>query len=168
MMNSSPSFAGDKIFVYTINNYLFYISGDDEAVEGLDEECIRDMRELKDTLEDRVKCLEDTVKELEVKFDGLKMDPSQKERLKQENDVLENDVTKFHIMIGRFVGHLMEVHKYLEEKDKALEAKVEERKRICEKNEELKRRIEEQGINLRDAERMKRELQVVERDIEET
>ncbi|GFP93867.1 probable kinetochore protein ndc80 [Phtheirospermum japonicum] len=168
IMNSSPSFEGDKMFVYTINSYLLYISGDDEAVEGLDEECIREMREWKDTLEDRVKGLEDTVKELEVKFDGLKTGPSQKERLEQEKAVLEKDVTKFHIMIEQLLGHLTEVQKKLEEKDKALEAKVEDRKRICDENEELKRRIEEQGINLRDAERMKRELQAVERDIEET
>ncbi|KAL3624592.1 hypothetical protein CASFOL_031260 [Castilleja foliolosa] len=168
MMNSSPSFESDKMFVYTINSYLLYISGDDEAVEGLDEECIREMTEWKDTLEDRVKGLEDTMKELEVKFDGLKTGPSEKERLEQEKAMLEKDVTKFHIMIEQLLGHLTEVQKKLEEKDKALEAKVEDRKRICEENEDLKRTIEEQGINLRDAERMKRELQAVERDIEET
>ncbi|KAL3620883.1 hypothetical protein CASFOL_035795 [Castilleja foliolosa] len=149
-------------------DYLLYISGDDEAVEGLDEECIREMTEWKDTLEDRVKGLEDNMKELEVKFDGLKTGPSEKERLEQEKAMLEKDVTKFHIMIEQLLGHLTEVQKKLEEKDKALEAKVEDRKRICEENEDLKRTIEEQGINLRDAERMKRELQAVERDIEET
>ncbi|KAL3620885.1 hypothetical protein CASFOL_035797 [Castilleja foliolosa] len=150
------------------DSYLLYISGDDEAVEGLDEECIREMTEWKDTLEDRVKGLEDNMKELEVKFDGLKTGPSEKERLEQEKAMLEKDVTKFHIMIEQLLGHLTEVQKKLEEKDKALEAKVEDRKRICEENEDLKRTIEEQGINLRDAERMKRELQAVERDIEET
>ncbi|GFQ03431.1 kinetochore protein ndc80 homolog, partial [Phtheirospermum japonicum] len=167
IMNSSPSFEGDKMFMHTINSYLLYISGDDEAVEGLDDECIKEMREWKDTLEDKVKGLEDTVKELEVKFDGLKMGPSRKERLEQEKAVLEKDVTKFHIMIEQLLGHLTEVQKKLEQKDKALEAKVEDRKRIYDENEELKRRIEEQGINLRDSERMKRELQAVQRDIEE-
>ncbi|KAL0422320.1 UNVERIFIED_CONTAM: Kinetochore protein NDC80 [Sesamum latifolium] len=144
------------------------IKGDDEAADVLDEECIREMREWRDKMEEHVTLLEENVKELEVKLEGMKAGPSQKEVLEQEKAMLEKDVTKFHIMIEQLDGHLVEVQKKLEEKDKALEAKVEDRKRICEENEELKKKIEEQGINLRDAERMKRELQAVERDIEET
>ena len=45
--------------------------------------------------------------------------------------------------------------------------KVEENNKICEENEELKKRVELQTFNARDAERMKRELQAVERDIME-
>lgn len=168
MMNSSPSFEGDKMFMYTINSYLLYIRGDDEAMDALDEECMGEMREWRDKVEENVRALEENVKELEVKLEGLKAEPSQKEVLEQEKAVLEKDVTKFHIMIEQLDGHLVEVQKKLEEKDRALEAKVEDRKRICDENEELKKKIEEQGINLRDAERMKRELQAVERDIEET
>ncbi|KAK6156935.1 hypothetical protein DH2020_011183 [Rehmannia glutinosa] len=141
--------------------------GDDEAMDALDEECVREMREWRDKKEEDVRVLEEEVKELEAKLDGLRTGPSQKEVLEQEKAVLEKDVTKFHIMIEQLDGHLTEMQKKLEEKDKALVAKVEDRKRICEENEELKKRIEEQGINLRDAERMKRELQAVDRDIEE-
>ncbi|KAK6156911.1 hypothetical protein DH2020_011159 [Rehmannia glutinosa] len=167
MMDSSPSFEGDKMFMYTIHSYLLYIRGDDEAMDALDEECVREMREWRDKKEEDVRVLEEEVKELEAKLDGLRTGPSQKEVLEQEKAVLEKDVTKFHIMIEQLDGHLTEMQKKLEEKDKALVAKVEDRKRICEENEELKKRIEEQGINLRDAERMKRELQAVDRDIEE-
>lgn len=163
-----PRFESHKQFMYAINSYLLYIRGDDEAADALDEECIREMREWRDKLEENVTLLEENVKELEVKLEGMKAGPSQKEVLEQEKAVLEKDVTKFHIMIEQLDGHLVEVQKKLEEKDKALEAKVEDRKRICEENEELKKKIEEQGINMRDAERMKRELQAVERDIEET
>ena len=55
----------------------------------------------------------------------------------------------------------------MEEKEKELGVKVEENNRIWEKNEELKKRVELQTFNARDAERMKRELQAVERDITE-
>ncbi|ONK55391.1 uncharacterized protein A4U43_UnF3950 [Asparagus officinalis] len=51
--------------------------------------------------------------------------------------------------------------------EKELEAKQRENKRICEENEELERRIEGQAVNARDVERMRRELQVVERDVRE-
>ncbi|PIM98610.1 Centromere-associated protein HEC1 [Handroanthus impetiginosus] len=168
MMNTLPTFESDKMFMYTINSYLLYIRGDDEAMDALDEECIREMRGWRDKVEENVKALEENVKELESKLEGLKGVPSQKEVLEQEKAVLEKDVTKFHVIIEQLKGHLVEVQKKLEEKDRALEAKVEERKRCCEENEELKKKIEEQGINLRDAERMKREMQAVERDIEET
>ncbi|KAI3949327.1 hypothetical protein MKW98_023264 [Papaver atlanticum] len=40
-------------------------------------------------------------------------------------------------------------------------------RRICEENEELKKTIDTQTVNMRDADRMKRELRAVERDIEE-
>ncbi|GER26708.1 kinetochore protein NDC80-like protein [Striga asiatica] len=168
MTTSPPSFEGDKMFMYTVNSYLLFITGDDDKIDALDEDCIREMSDWKHTLEERVRGFEETAKELESKLDGMKAGPSQKERLEQEKAVLEKDITKFNIMIEQLSSHLMEVQKKLEEKGKALEAKVEDRKRICEENEELKKRIEEQGINLRDAERMKRELQAVERDIEET
>ncbi|CAA0839035.1 Unknown protein [Striga hermonthica] len=167
-MTPPPNFEGDKMFMYTVNSYLLFISGDDDKIDALDEDCIREMTEWKDTLEERVKGFEENVKELELKLDAMKAGPSQKERLEQEKAVLEKDITKFNIMIEQLLSHLTEVQKKLEEKGKAVEAKVEDRKKICEENEELKKRVEEQGINLRDAERMKRELQAVERDIKET
>ncbi|GER24703.1 kinetochore protein NDC80-like protein [Striga asiatica] len=167
-MTPPPNFEGDKMFMYTVNSYLLFISGDDDKIDALDEDCIREMTEWKDTLEERVKGFEENVKELESKLDAMKAGPTQKECLEQEKAVLEKDITKFNIMIEQLLSHLTEVQKKLEEKGKAVEAKVEDRKKICEENEELKKRVEEQGINLRDAERMKRELQAVERDIEET
>ncbi|KAH6778278.1 hypothetical protein C2S52_006216 [Perilla frutescens var. hirtella] len=110
--------------------------------------------------------VDETANELDAKL-ALKNGPSQKEVLEQEKAVVEKDVMKFHDMIEQLDAHLVDVQKKLEEKERALEAKVEEWKRICNENEELKRKIEEQGINLRDAERMKRELQAVDRDFEE-
>ncbi|KAI7991973.1 hypothetical protein LOK49_LG12G00209 [Camellia lanceoleosa] len=89
------------------------------------------------------------------------------ELLEKEKCVLEEDVKKFHSMIEQLNGHITMVEKVLEEKEKELEAKVGENKKICEENEELKKRVDLQGINARDAERMKRELQAVGRDIGE-
>ncbi|PWA98097.1 kinetochore protein Ndc80 [Artemisia annua] len=57
--------------------------------------------------------------------------------------------------------------KHMEEKEKASGVKVEERNMIYVENEDLKKKVEEQGFNMRDDERMKRELQAVERDIGE-
>lgn len=167
-MNSSSDLGGDKMLMYNINSYLLYIGGEDEGMDALDAECLRELEEWRDKVEESVKAVDETAAELDAKLVGLKKGPSQKEVLEQEKAVVEKDVMKFHDMIGQLDAHLVDVQKKLEEKETALEAKVEERKRICNENEELKRKIEEQGINLRDAERMKRELQAVERDREET
>lgn len=55
----------------------------------------------------------------------------------------------------------------MEGREKELEAKVVDNKRICQENAELKNRVELQTFNARDVDRMKRELQAVERDIGE-
>ncbi|CAI9769244.1 unnamed protein product [Fraxinus pennsylvanica] len=167
LLNSPSSFEDNSMFKYTANSYLSYIRGDDHSVDALDEEFMRELREERDKIEENVKAVERNVNELEAKLDSLNKGPSQKEVLEQEKALLEKDVTKFHMIIEQLDGHMMEVQKKFEEKEKELEVKVAERKRICVENEELKRNIEEQGINARDAERMKRELQAVEREIEE-
>ncbi|KAL8521010.1 hypothetical protein ACS0TY_011523 [Phlomoides rotata] len=166
-VDTSPGFEGDKMLMYTLNSYLLYIRGDDEAVDALDEECMGEMTEWRDKVEEDVKSVTDHVKELEAKLEDLKSKPSPKEELEQKKAMMEKDVEKFHELIGTLDKHVVEVQKIKEEKERALEAKVEEMKRICGENEELKKKIEDQGINMRDAERMKRELQAVERDIEE-
>lgn len=74
---------------------------------------------------------------------------------------------KFHTMIAGYSEKMQEMKKILEEKEKELEVKVQERNKICEENEELKKRVESQLFNPRDVERMRRELQAVERDISE-
>ncbi|KAF2293738.1 hypothetical protein GH714_004415 [Hevea brasiliensis] len=98
---------------------------------------------------------------------GARKGPTEIEKLEKEKSVLEEDVKKFHAMIAEFNQRIEGMEKLLEEKRKELEAKVEERKRIDEENEDLKKRVDEQSFNARDAERMKRELQAVERDIGE-
>lgn len=167
-MNSAPELEGDKMLMYNINSYLLYIEGNDEAVDGLDAECSRELEEWRDKVAENAKAVEESAVELEAKLAALKKNPSPKEALEQEKAVLEKDVMKFHDMIGQLDAHLVDVQKKLEEKESALQAKVDERKRISDENEDLRRKIGEQGINMRDAERMKRELQAVERDYEET
>ncbi|XP_059644550.1 kinetochore protein NDC80 homolog [Cornus florida] len=155
------SFANNFTLKHSLDSYLCYIQGDDDAVDILEREFTDKLQQERDLGQKTVKMLEDTVKELE----GLRLGPSPRELLEKEKGVLEEDVKKFHSMIEQLNGHIVAVEKVLEEKEKELEAKVGENKKICEENEELKKRIESQHVNSRDAERMKRELQAVERDI---
>lgn len=161
------NFEDNSMFVYALRSYLCFIRGDDDAVENEDNRFLEKLQKERDLMEENVNGLVRNVKELEGQLERLKTEPSAKEVLEKEKSVLEEDVKKFHTMIEQLDGHIVNVEKVLEEKEKELEAKVVARKRICEENEELKNRVEEQAFNARDAERMKRELQAVERDIGE-
>lgn len=155
------------MFQYTMNSYLYFIRGDDESVDALDQEYMKKLTNGKEEMIQILKGLEGNVKELEGQLEGLKSGPTEREVLEKEKNMLEEDVKKFHSMIEQLDGHLVTVQKVLEEKERELETKITETKRVKEENEELRRRIEEQGINARDAERMKKELMAVDRDIME-
>lgn len=165
---NKPSFEHNDMFQYTMSSYLYFIRGDDESVEALDEEYMNKLTSGREEMAEILKDLEGNVKELEERLEGLKTGPTARETLEKEKNTLEEDVKKFHSMIEQLDGRIVTVQKVLEEKERELETKVTETNRVKEENEELKKRIEEQGINARDAERMKKELMAVERDIVET
>ncbi|KAK9077107.1 hypothetical protein SSX86_005443 [Deinandra increscens subsp. villosa] len=156
---------GDSMFSYNLNCYLHFMRGDDNAVEREDEEFLGKLQQEKDALLENVNVLSANEKDLEVKLEGMKSGPSLKEAKEKEKSVLEEDVEKFNGLVKHLQDNNEAAKRRVEDKEKELGIKVDERKRICDENEELKKKVEEQGINMRDAERMKRELQAVERDI---
>lgn len=163
-----PSFEHNDMFQYTMSSYLYFIRGDDESVDALDEEYMKKLTSGREEMAEIIKDLERNVKELEERLEGLKTGPTERETLEKEKNTLEEDVKKFHSIIEQLDGLIVALQKVLEEKERELQTKVTETNRVKEENEELKKRIEEQGINARDAERMKKELMAVERDIVET
>ncbi|KAJ7946657.1 kinetochore protein NDC80-like [Quillaja saponaria] len=164
----SSSFSDNNVlYSYALESYLHYIRGDDDAVEALDLEWREKLEREKGNAVERVKDLEQEMAALSAKVEGLKSQPSQREVLEKEKNLLEEDVNKFHRMIEELTVRSVELEKTLGEKENQLEAKVQENKRICGENEELKKRVQLQTFNARDVERMKRELQAVERDIGE-
>ncbi|CAN0880148.1 Kinetochore protein NDC80 homolog [Linum grandiflorum] len=165
--NSNSFLQQDGVLVYTSDSYVNYIHGDDEAVEDLDSEFIEKLEKNRNGVSESVKVLEATVDELAARAEALKLGPTEKDKLVKERAVLEEDVAKFHDMIEEFNQRTDARMKVLEEKSNALETKVVEKNRIDVENEELKKQVESQSFNARDADRMKRELQAVERDIGE-
>lgn len=154
----------DEMKAYVLESYLHYIHGDDDSVDALDGVFVERLERKKEDLRESVGVLGSNVGELEAKAEALRSGPSQKELLEKEKGLLEEDVNKFHTIIAEFSERIAATEKVLEEKERELEAKVEERKRICEENEELRKRVDTQTMNSRDVERMRRELQALERD----
>lgn len=152
---------------YALESYSYYISGDDDSVEALDRQFLEKLEAERENAEESIRVLEATAAELEGKMEEMRSGPSKREALEKERGVLEQDVNKFNEMIGSLAKSVAKLEAVLEAKEKELEAKVADTRRICEENEELKKRVELQTFNARDVDRMKRELQAVERDIGE-
>lgn len=152
---------------YALESYSYYISGDDDSVEALDRQFLEKLETERENAEESIRVLEATAADLEGKLEEMRSGPSKREALEKERGVLEQDVNKFNEMIGSLAKSVAKLEAVLEAKEKELEAKVADTRRICEENEELKKRVELQTFNARDVDRMKRELQAVERDIGE-
>lgn len=157
----------NDVLLYTAQSYTLYISGEDEAVTELDEEYLREMEHGAANAAASVDALAKEVAELEEKVNGMKSGLSRKEELERERNMLVEDSRKFQSVVESFKEKVAEMEGKLRDREKELEAKERESKGICKENVELQRRIEGQVVNARDVERMRRELQAVERDIGE-
>ncbi|PPS15913.1 hypothetical protein GOBAR_AA04647 [Gossypium barbadense] len=145
--NSTSYFAqNNSMNEYALESYMRYIQGEDDILEVLDKEFMEKVEKERENVAESNRALEKSVGELEAKAEALRTGPTEREALEKEKNVLEEDVKKFHAMIA--------FHLVLGS-------------RICEENEEFKKRVELQTFNARDIERMKREMQAVERDISE-
>ncbi|KAH1122780.1 hypothetical protein J1N35_005940 [Gossypium stocksii] len=151
--NSTSYFAqNNSMNEYALESYMRYIQGEDDILEVLDKEFMEKVEKERENVAESNRALEKSVGELEAKAEALRTGPTEREALEKEKNVLEEDVKKFHAMIAEFTGRINAMEQVLEEKEKELNAKEEERKRICEENEGFKKR---------------REMQAVERDISE-
>lgn len=165
--NSQAFLDNNPVGHYTLQSYLHYIRGQDDEADEVDREFVGKFERQRDESEEQLRVLQQHAAELETKVEALRSEPSPREALEKEKSMLEEDVSKFHEMIENLDKNVKKLQKVLEEKERALEAKREEKKRILQENEESKKRVESQSFNERDVERMKRELQAVERDIGE-
>ncbi|CAI9277887.1 unnamed protein product [Lactuca saligna] len=63
----SHSISGDNMFIYTLNTYLLYIRGNDDAIEGEDENFMEKLHQVKSG----------DLKDLEAKLETMKSGPSE-------------------------------------------------------------------------------------------
>ncbi|KAK9134841.1 hypothetical protein Syun_014171 [Stephania yunnanensis] len=157
----------DGIMVYSLKTYSHFITGDDAGDAALQEEFEGKLGEQMEEARDKVEGSEREVVELQGCIGRMRVEPSAKEVLEKEKRVLENDLLKFRSLIEELERGIEVMEKGLAEKERELEAKERDNRRTCEENEELRRKADAQTVNLRDAERMKRELMALERDISE-
>ncbi|XP_072987546.1 kinetochore protein NDC80 homolog [Typha latifolia] len=166
-LNSPSSNSTNDLLLYINQSYSLFISGDDDAVADLDEEYLSKARSHAAAAAASADKLEKEAADLEARVRAVKAGPSRREALESERSVLVEDVKKFQAVVESWGGKLAGMEEAVGDLEKELDAKERESRRLCEENEELKKRVEGQAVNVRDAERMKRELQAVERDVAE-
>ncbi|MCL7028678.1 hypothetical protein MKW94_013429 [Papaver nudicaule] len=137
--SSFPSIRSSRLNDYALTTYKYYMDGREDLVGQLETE----------------------------KIERLRAQLSRRNALENEKTMLEDDVKKFNAIINGLTSELEAVENGIKEKEKELEVKCRDSRRIYEENEELRKTVDGQTVNIRAADRMKRELQAVERDIAE-
>ncbi|ESQ45006.1 hypothetical protein EUTSA_v10010243mg [Eutrema salsugineum] len=168
-LSSNPASVadGNSMNSFEIQSYRHFIRGEDDLVNDLDTEFLGKLEAEKATVAETISGCENNAGELEAKLEALRKGPTKKEALEKVKGNLEKDVNKYNTMVVGYTDKIRGMEKVVEEKETELIAKEEERQRISEENKELKKSVEVQSFNVRDVERMKRELQAVERDVSE-
>ncbi|GLJ50474.1 hypothetical protein SUGI_1075520 [Cryptomeria japonica] len=155
----------DETFDFLAESYSHFLKGDDTAVEALDNEFMLQLEEERAFIVQNSAAVEMVVKELEAKVQSLKTGPSVVEALENDKSLLAKDVVKFHSIINNFSAKKEALEKSLVEKKQELDTKNMEIEKLSKENEVLKQQVDAQHVNVRDYEKMSRELHNIEEDI---
>ncbi|CAN6317998.1 unnamed protein product [Urochloa humidicola] len=155
----------NDLMAYTTQGYRHFLSGDDDAVEALDEEYLAKARKDGEATVATVRELQKEVQELEAEVNKLTSGPSRRAALEAEKEAFTADVKKFEAVMKTWKSKVGEMEEALVDLEKELEAKVLDAKRTAAENQELLKKVDAQAVNVRDVERMRREMQAIESDI---
>ncbi|GKD81440.1 kinetochore protein NDC80 [Tanacetum coccineum] len=136
---------------------MIYIAGDDDFVDRDDAAFIHKIQLEVDKVKEKIDAKAELVKELEAKLEAMRSGPSLRELKEEEKSVLEKDVKKFNDLIMQLRDHEARSEKQMEEKEKQLAVKLEERSMIYAETEELKKKAVERDIGEAEIERNKYE-----------
>ncbi|RLN22337.1 hypothetical protein C2845_PM07G08280 [Panicum miliaceum] len=155
----------NDLLLYTTQGYRHFLSGDDDAVEALDQEYLSQARTSGEAAVATLRAVEKEAQELEAEVNKLTSGPSRLEALEAEKEAFTADVHKFEAVVKTWKTKIDEREEALVDLEKELEAKVLDARRTAAENQDLLKKVDTQAVNVRDVERMHREMQAIERDI---
>eukprot|EP00249_Psilotum_nudum_P004414 c17941_g1_i1 orf=37-1290(+) len=152
-------------FEYVAASYKYFMDGDDQSYDSLDEQIRKQFDEETAVICSRNQEYLKQVEDSQAKLLLLKNEPSPLNVLDKKKSDLLSDIGKFNLIISNFTSHKQSIEKKVEERKQELEAKQAEALRITEENDLLKQQVSAQQINIVDYERMLRESQRVEEEL---
>ncbi|KAK1264363.1 hypothetical protein QJS04_geneDACA018620 [Acorus gramineus] len=165
-VSASPHpFASDRLLCYLSGGYSLFLSGDDLALEELDQRYIADSEAEVDANSTAVDGLERERAELEARLEASA--PSSRAALEKKRAEFAADSWKFQAVVDSFSAKAAETERVLAEREGLLEGKEKELVAAKAEVEALRVKVGAQAVSGRDAERMRREIAVVDRDVEE-
>ncbi|KAI4986215.1 hypothetical protein ZWY2020_018845 [Hordeum vulgare] len=162
---SPPDPASNDLMMYLTQSYCLYISCCDEAADSLDEDYHSKARAQIDEKRRDMQELEKELQDVEAERNKQLSAPSRLKAMEEKMDAFTADVQKFEAVVESWSTKIKEKEEALLEKEKELEVKVLNCQQIMAENEELVKQVEVQVVNVRDVNRMAREMQAVENDI---
>lgn len=150
---------------YLTESYHLFLTGEDDAVASLDEEYHSKARAQADACGMAVQAQEKELEDLVAKRSKQTSGPSRLRAREEKKEEFTADVQKFEAVVKSWSTKIKEKEDALLEKERELEAKVMNSQQMMAENEELVKKVEMQVVNVRDVDRMAREMQAVEHDI---
>ena len=164
--SSSPTAAtSNDLMLYLTESYFLFLTGEDDAVTSLDEEYHSKARAQADACGVAVQALEKEVEDLVAKRSKQTSGPSRLRALEEKKEAFTADIQKFEAVVKSRTSKIQEKEEALVEMEKELEAKLMNGQQTMAENGELVKKVEMQVVNVRDVDRMAREMQAVEHDI---
>ncbi|TVU21149.1 hypothetical protein EJB05_30771, partial [Eragrostis curvula] len=148
---------------YTTQGYSYFIMGDDDAVAALDNEYVNKARTHAEDAVEATRALQKEAHELE-KRNKLTSGPSRREALVADKASLTEDVRKFDTLVKKWSAKVCKEEEASMNSQKELEVKLMDVQRLASENKDLLKKVEAQAVNVRDVERMHREVRLVEHD----
>ncbi|CAN6466959.1 unnamed protein product [Victoria cruziana] len=165
--DSSTFFAENELLQYTTQSYGHFLRGEDDEVSEIDKEYISKLEQQNAASVQNLEAMEKQVADMEAKVKGIKGRPLRKEVLEKDKGLLKADIQKFSLLVKELVSRTKDLEASLENRGRELEERLKERERILAENAELRKKIDAQTVNVRDADKMRREIQAVENEVAE-
>ncbi|KAJ1283577.1 hypothetical protein BS78_03G138500 [Paspalum vaginatum] len=163
--SGAPDALSNDLLLYNTKSYYHYLSGEDDAVDALDEEYVSKARTNGEATAAASSAFEKEAQELELEVNTLTSGPSRREALELEKEAFTADITKFEAVVKTWNTKTKDREEASADLEKELEAKVLDAQRIAAENQDLLKKLEAQAVNVRDVDRMRREMQMIEQDI---
>ncbi|WVZ71357.1 hypothetical protein U9M48_019950 [Paspalum notatum var. saurae] len=160
-----PDGLSNDLMLYNSQSYYHYLSGEDDAVDALDKEFVSKARANGEAAAATTSALEKEAQELELEVHTLTSGPSRCKALELEKEAFTADIAKFEAVVKTWNTKTKDREEAFVDLEKELEAKVLDAQRVAAENQDLLKKVEAQAVNVRDVDRMRREVQMIEQDI---